>query len=66
MYKLCGLTVHIMTNSFMLVICTYIFFRYHDMVETFGDKVEYVPGGATLNAIRVAQVCESTGVIYVS
>uniref|UniRef100_A0A8W8ILQ9 Adenosine kinase n=1 Tax=Magallana gigas TaxID=29159 RepID=A0A8W8ILQ9_MAGGI len=28
---------------------------YKDMVDTFGDKVEYVPGGATLNAIKVAQ-----------
>jgi hypothetical protein len=26
------------------------------MVDTFGNKVEYVPGGATLNAIKVAQV----------
>lgn len=34
------------------------------MVDTFGDKVEYVPGGATLNAIKVAQVCECEGVIY--
>ncbi|XP_022319650.2 uncharacterized protein LOC111122288 isoform X1 [Crassostrea virginica] len=28
---------------------------YKDMVETFADNVEYVPGGATLNAIKVAQ-----------
>ena len=32
------------------------FDRYKDMVETFADNVEYVPGGATLNAIKVAQV----------
>lgn len=53
------------TNSFMLIICTYIFKRYKDMVDTFGDKVEYVPGGATLNAIKVAQVYEFEGVIYI-
>lgn len=35
------------------------------MVDTFGDKVEYVPGGATLNAIKVAQVCECEGVIFI-
>lgn len=34
------------------------FDRYKDMVETFADNVEYVPGGATLNAIKVAQVDE--------
>lgn len=28
---------------------------YEDMVQTYKDKVEYVPGGATQNTIRVAQ-----------
>ncbi|KAK6170623.1 hypothetical protein SNE40_018973 [Patella caerulea] len=28
---------------------------YDEMVKTFKDSVEYVPGGATLNALRVAQ-----------
>ncbi|OWF37829.1 adenosine kinase-like isoform X2 [Mizuhopecten yessoensis] len=28
---------------------------YDDMTETFKDSVEYVPGGATLNSIRIAQ-----------
>lgn len=28
---------------------------YDDMAKTFADHVEYIPGGATLNAIKVAQ-----------
>lgn len=32
------------------------FGRYKEMAETFKD-VEYIPGGATLNTLRVAQVC---------
>ena len=39
------------------------FDRYKDMVETFADNVEYVPGGATLNAIKVAQVDEYSNFI---
>lgn len=30
--------------------------RYSDMAKTFADHVEYIPGGATLNAIKLAQV----------
>ncbi|VDI56153.1 adenosine kinase [Mytilus galloprovincialis] len=29
---------------------------YSDMAKTFADHVEYIPGGATLNAIKLAQV----------
>lgn len=28
---------------------------YDDMVKTYSDNVEYIPGGATMNAIKVAQ-----------
>ena len=36
--------------------CFVLVSRYQDMTDTFKD-VLYVPGGATLNAIKVAQVC---------
>lgn len=47
-----------MSNFELNVELLLYFDRYKDMVETFADNVEYVPGGATLNAIKVAQVNE--------